>query len=82
MDHKEMVKAIKHIRPDAEFSLSGDELTWYDKKQTEPTKAQIAAGWVAYQKSEQAEAEAKAQAKAQLLERLGITADEAKLLLA
>lgn len=29
-----------------------------------------------------AEAEAKAQAKAELLERLGITADEAKLLLA
>jgi hypothetical protein len=32
--------------------------------------------------SEKAEAEAKAQAKAALLERLGITADEAKLLLA
>jgi len=32
-------------------------------------------------KIEAAEAEAKAQAKAELLERLGITADEAKLLL-
>jgi hypothetical protein len=32
--------------------------------------------------AEKAEAEAKAQAKAVLLERLGITADEAKLLLA
>jgi len=32
-------------------------------------------------KIEKAEAEAKAQAKADLLERLGITADEAKLLL-
>ena len=32
--------------------------------------------------TEQAEAEAKATAKAELLERLGITADEAKLLLA
>jgi hypothetical protein len=31
---------------------------------------------------EKAEAETKAQAKAELLERLGITADEAKLLLA
>ena len=31
---------------------------------------------------QQAEAEAKAQAKAELLERLGITEDEAKLLLA
>lgn len=33
-------------------------------------------------KAEKTEAEAKAQAKAELLERLGITADEAKLLLA
>ncbi len=33
-------------------------------------------------KTELAEAEAKATAKAELLERLGITADEAKLLLA
>lgn len=32
-------------------------------------------------KARKAEAEAKAQAKAELLERLGITADEAKLLL-
>ena len=32
--------------------------------------------------TKQAEAETKAQAKAELLERLGITADEAKLLLA
>jgi hypothetical protein len=32
--------------------------------------------------AEKAEAEAKAQAKAELLQRLGITADEAKLLLA
>ncbi len=32
--------------------------------------------------AEKADAEAKAQAKAELLERLGITADEAKLLLA
>ena len=32
--------------------------------------------------AKQAEAQAKAQAKAELLERLGITADEAKLLLA
>ena len=32
--------------------------------------------------SEKAEAQAKAQAKSELLERLGITADEAKLLLA
>jgi hypothetical protein len=37
---------------------------------------------VAEAQTRKAEAEAKAQAKAALLERLGITADEAKLLLA
>jgi hypothetical protein len=37
---------------------------------------------IAEDKARVAEAEAKAQAKAELLERLGITADEAKLLLA
>jgi hypothetical protein len=36
----------------------------------------------ANRETQEAEAEAKAQAKAELLERLGITADEAKLLLA
>ncbi len=36
----------------------------------------------ANREAQEAEAEAKAEAKAELLERLGITADEAKLLLA
>jgi hypothetical protein len=40
------------------------------------------ANYEAQKATEQAEAEAKATAKAELLERLGITADEAKLLLA
>jgi hypothetical protein len=37
---------------------------------------------IANEQTRQAEAESRAQAKAELLERLGITADEAKLLLA
>ena len=50
------------------------EMNAAELKQAEKDKA-------TYQ-AEIAEAEAKAQAKAELLERLGITADEAKLLLA
>ena len=52
--------------------MNDDEFATYQENLTlaENKKAQ-----------EQAEAEAKAQAKAELLERLGITADEAKLLL-
>ena len=52
-----------------ERDFTNAELKQYEKNQIK---------WEA----EKAEAEAKAQAKAELLERLGITADEAKLLLA
>ena len=82
MKHAEKCLAIQFIRPQAVWTLSGDDLIWSDENQTEPTEAEIKAGWVAYQASQAAESEAKAQAKAELLERLGITADEAKLLLA
>jgi hypothetical protein len=53
--------------------LSADE---YETKIAEWADARLA------QEVKAAEAQAKAQAKAELLERLGITADEAKLLLA
>jgi hypothetical protein len=81
MKHSEIVKTIQFIRPDAEFSLSGDELTWLDKKQTQPTDAEIEAGFIAYQTALKSEAKTKADAKAALLNRLGITAEEAVLLL-
>lgn len=81
MKHKEIVKSIQFMIPDAQFTLVGDELTWLDENNTKPTNAEIKAGWVAYQAAQEAEAEAQAQAKAELLERLGITEDEAKLLL-
>jgi hypothetical protein len=50
------------------------EMNAQEFKQWQLDKAQVDA--------QEAEAQAKAQAKAELLERLGITADEAKLLLA
>ena len=51
-----------------------------DREMTNAEFAQYEIDQAQYQ-AEKAEAEAKAQAKAKLLERLGITADEAKLLL-
>ena len=76
MEQFDKLNAIQFIRPNAEFSLSGDKLTWLDESQTEPTEAEIEAGWVAYQAAQVAEAQAKAQAKAALLERLGLTQEE------
>jgi len=81
MEHKDKAAAIKFIRPMAEFKLDDDELFWLDANQTEPTEKEIETGFIAYQKSQKAEAEANAKAKSALLEKLGITEDEAKLLL-
>jgi hypothetical protein len=81
VEHNELVLAIKHIRPSAQFALRGDELEWLDTEQGKPTQAEIEAGWVAYQaKVESDKTEAAAQKQA-LLNRLGITEEEAKLLL-
>lgn len=59
------------------FSLTKETI---EREATADEIAQIQAS-VAKAKSRQAEAQAKATAKAALLDRLGITADEAKLLL-
>ena len=81
MKHSEIVKAILHIRPKALFALRDFDIEWMDEDQTQPTTEEIEAGWVAHQAKELADATARAEAKGALLNRLGITADEAKLLL-
>jgi hypothetical protein len=82
MKHNDKVKAIKFLKPNAEFNLIGDDLEWLDANEIQPTDAEIETAWIAYQETEKTKAKTKAQAKADLLNRLGITEDEAKLLLA
>ncbi len=77
--------AILLLRPNAEFSFTDDDystIKWDVLEGDAPTQAEIDAAIEQVKANEIAEAQAKAQAKAELLERLGITADEAKLLLA
>ena len=81
MEHIDKVKAIQFIRPDAQFVMIGDVVEWLDTTQAEPTEKEIKDGLIAYQTAQQAEDQAKATAKAALLSRLGITAEEARLLL-
>lgn len=80
IDYAEVL-TIKY--PNAEWSLNGDDyegLTWLSETQ-KPTKAELDAHAVTIkQKKEIAKLE-KETAKAALLERLGISADEAALLL-
>ena len=83
MEHSEKVKAIKFIRPGAEFILRGDDLDWLDNEQTKPTDKEIEAGWVAYQakiERDKTEAEAKRAAALAKLEALGLGEDDLKAL--
>ena len=83
MKHIDKVKAIQFIRPNAEFNLIGDDLTWLDSEQTKPTEAEIETGLVAYQAKIQAdktEAAAKKSAAEAKLAALGLNADDLKAL--
>ncbi len=77
-------KILLYKFPNAEWTLNGDDyegLTWLSDT-PKPTKATLDGLWNEVQDLAQAEAEAKATAKAALLDRLGISEDEARLLLA
>ena len=68
---------------DSLWILDGDDyagLSWLSDSE-KPTKKELDDLWPATKAKIVAEAEAKAASKAALLERLGITEDEAKLLL-
>jgi oligoribonuclease NrnB/cAMP/cGMP phosphodiesterase (DHH superfamily) len=82
MKHIDKINAIFAIRPDAEFVLIGDEIQWLDENQTEPTLSEIEEALAQYNTWKAEQDAAKATQKAALLNRLGITEDEAKLLLA
>lgn len=69
--------------PEQEWSLIGenyDNLNWISNT-PKPSKSELDNLWEEVQEMVIAEAEAKASQKAALLERLGITEEEAKLIL-
>jgi hypothetical protein len=69
--------------PDTEWTLTGDDyagLTWLSES-AKPTKTELDALWTSVEAEIKAEAQAKVDAKTALLERLGITETEAKILL-
>ena len=79
-----LVKAIKKLHPEAQFSYSDDnyETVKFDFIEgSVPTRAEIDAAIEQIKTADKAEAEQSASDKAALLAKLGITADEAKLLL-
>jgi hypothetical protein len=79
-----VIEVLDYLLPQGGWYIAGDtfnDIQWLDDSRPKVTKAQFEAGFAQFDawKTEQ---EAKAQAdKAALLAKLGITADEAKLLL-
>jgi len=79
-----LVKAIRKLKPNSEFSFTDDDystIKWDVLDGDAPTQKEIDAAIVKV-KADEAQAETiKATAKAALLSKLGITAEEAVLLL-
>lgn len=80
-EHIEKTNAIYLIRPNSAFVLRGEEVEWLDEEQSEPTKQEIEEAIIAYRAKVQADKIANETSKALLLKRLGITEEEARLLL-
>ena len=79
MTEQEIVKAIIFIKPNAEFTFTGNDystIKWIVLEGTSPTQTEIDAAIEQIKSDEITEAQAKAQAKAVLLERLGLTQEE------
>ena len=79
------MKAIQKLRPNSEAIVSDDDYStviWHTLDGEAPSQAEIDAAIKQIKADEDNEVKAKAAKKAALLDRLGITEDEAKLLLA
>jgi hypothetical protein len=76
-------KILEYKYPNDEWTLNGDDyegLTWVSKT-SKPSKETLDALWQEVQDLIQTEKQAKIDAKAALLAQLGITEEQAKLLL-
>ena len=83
MNEQLLVKAIKKLRPEAEFSFTDEDystVVWDLLEGEAPTIAQIDQAIIEIKTQEIAETSAKETQKAAVLGRLGITEAEAKLL--
>lgn len=84
MKAQDIVMALEVLRPGVGYSMTGDDystIQWSDAKVIAPTLKEIADTIAKIKIDQESKAQADANAKAELLTRLGITADEAKLLL-
>jgi len=81
---EKVVKAIRSIRPNAEFAIHGEDLDnieWHVLEGEIPTKKEIEKAIVDLEAAEVIAEQEKIKAKNSILERIGLTAEEANLLL-
>jgi hypothetical protein len=79
-----LTKAIKKLKPNAEFSFTDDDystIKWDVLEGNPPTQVEIDAAIEQIKADETTQAATKATQRQALLTRLGITEDEARLLL-
>jgi hypothetical protein len=79
-----LVDAIRLLKPNSEFVITDNDyatIDWHSIEGTAPTKAQIDAAIEQVKLNDQNAADAAETQKKAILDRLGITADEARLLL-
>jgi hypothetical protein len=75
---------IQSLRPDNQFTMFEDNpetIIWNDQDVITPSNAEIETAKIAFKAAQAAEAATKAAQRQALLTRLGITEDEARLLL-
>lgn len=76
-------EALKALRPNKEFSTYEDDtiIVWNDKSVVTPSKSEIDNKIIELKLQEEATEKAKILAKSVILSKLGLTAEEAELLL-
>ena len=85
MKTEHLILAIQNLAPNSEFSFHDNDystITWDILEGKAPTKAQVEAEVSKLEAAEIAAEESKAASRSALLNRLGISEDEAKLLFA
>jgi hypothetical protein len=76
--------AIQSLRPDKGFTMTNDDpstIIWQDESVITPTQSEIDAAVKSMQSKKIADEKAKEAARKTVLEKLGLSADEAALLL-
>jgi hypothetical protein len=81
MTHEQITNGLLQLGFKSGWVLNGNQITVWENSQPQPNEKDILDASKLWDKTQQAEAEEKATAKAALLNKLGITAEEAQLLL-